>query len=206
MTKSIKTKIELIRLFLKHPISSIVIVDEKKKVIGFISKQDIIASSGMQADISISIEEVIKHHTNPVEVGDIASLKFLLKNFEKVKRIPIMDRGGNIVDMWERVQLITAWEGDGERDDLYSKIFDHFPAGVVITSAEHKIIYLNQPASLMSNVKGKKIGRNFSDVFNVKIEPPILRKEENGIICDAGYIKEGQMIKGIIYILTKQNF
>lgn len=198
--ESIKTKIELIRLFLKYPISLIPIVSENK-IIGFISKQDIIASSGMQSDISISIEEVIKHHINPVKEKDISSLKFLLKNFDKIKKIPIMDKNGNIVDMWERFQLITAWEGKEEMDGFYSKIFDNFPAGVVITSAEHKIIYLNKAASSISALKGKKIGRNFIDVFKVKIKPPALRKEENGIIYDAGYIKEGQ----IIYILAKKN-
>lgn len=202
--ESIKTKAELIRLFLKYPISSIIIVDEKERVIGFISRQDIIASSGRQADISISIEEVIKHHLNPVNEEDISSLKFLLRNFARIKRIPIMDRRGNIVDMWERFHVITAWEGEVERADSYSKIFDHFPAGVVITSAEHKIVYLNQVASSLSNVKGKKVGRNFIDVFNVQIEAPALKKEEGGMIFDAGYIKEDRKIKGIIYIINKK--
>lgn len=202
--ESIKTKVELIRLFLKYPISSIPIIGENKRVIGFISKQDIIAASGVQADISLSIGQVIEHHLNPVKERDITSLNLLLKNFDKIKKLPIMDKMGNIVDMWERFQLITVWEGEEERerDDFYSKMFDHFPAGVVITSPSNKIIYLNPLALSMSNVKGKKVGRDFGDVFNIQIEPPALRKEEKGFIFDVGYIKENQKIIGIIYIFT----
>ncbi len=206
MIEVIKTKIELIRLFLKYSINSIPVVSPKKKIIGFVSKQDIIASSGISDDISLSIVEVIKHHLNPVEEKDMHFLNLLLKNFDKIKKLPIMDEAGNIVDMWERFQLITAWEGEAERerDDFYSQVFDHLPVGVVITSADYKILYLNPSAASISNAE-EKIGRDFTSVFNVQIEPPVLRKKEGDFIFDAGYIKEGENINGVIYIVVKEN-
>jgi|GEM_PF-5391803 len=208
MSDVINTKIELIRLFLKYPISSIPIVNEKKGLIGFLSKQDIIASSGVQADIPIPITEVIEHHLNPIDrEKDLPGLNLLLKNFNKVKRIPVMDKMGNIVDMWEKIQLITAWEGEEERgkSNFYPLLFDHFPLGVVITSPKHKILYINQPAVSMSNVRGKKIGRDFKEVFNSEITPPVLRKKFGNLIFSAGYIKEEKKIIGIIYIITKED-
>ncbi|MEW6680783.1 MAG: CBS domain-containing protein [bacterium] len=206
MGESIKTKAELIRLFLKYPISSIPLVSEKKKILGFLSKQDIIASSGVKDDLSLSIDEVIKHHLNPVNCEkDIHFLNLLLKNFNKVKKLPVMDEGGNIVDLWEKFQFLTYWEGEDEKErvDFYARLFDSLPVGIVITSASFKILYLNPIASSFSKLKGKKIGRDFSDVFNLKIEPPALRKKEGDFVFTAGYIKNGENVEGIIYIIYK---
>ncbi|MEW6679720.1 MAG: CBS domain-containing protein [bacterium] len=203
--ESIKTKMELIRLFLKYPISSIPIVDEKRKILGFLSKQDIIASSGMKDDINLPIANVIEYYLNPIDKEkDIHFLNLLLKNFNKIKKLPIMDSSGNIVDMWERFELIAGWEGEEnkEKKGLYSKLFDHLPVGVVITSELGKILYLNPSASSISNTKGKKIGRDFKDVFNVKIEPPASRKKEGNFTFDAGYIKEDNKVEGAIYIIA----
>ncbi|MEW6104049.1 MAG: CBS domain-containing protein [bacterium] len=195
------------RLFLKYPISSLPIVDEKRKILGFLSKQDIIASSGMKDDINLPIADVIEHYLNPVDKEkDIHFLNLILKNFNKIKKIPIMDSSGNIVNMWERFELIAGWEGEEnrERRDFYSKLFDNLPVGVVITSEKGKILYLNPSASSISDTKGKKIGRDFYEVFNVKIEPPASRKKEGNFIFDAGYIKEDNKIKGTIYIIEKR--
>ncbi len=109
------------------------------------------------------------------------------------------------VGMWEKYEFLFAWGGDSEREkkSIYSSLFDNLLLGVVITSGS-KIIYINQSASSLSNVRGKKLGRDFYEIFGVKFEHFPSRIKRDGFIFDAGYIKENGDIKGIIYIITKE--
>jgi PAS domain-containing protein len=175
MKERVTTKAELIRLFLQCGVSTIPVVDQNRRIIGFLSKQDIIASSGITSDINISAEKVIEHHINLVDrTKEFSALNLLIQNFSKVDKIPVIDQRGTLVCFWQRSQLISAWEG--EKEGGYEELFERLLVGVIITDSSGKIVYLNPTASSM--VKGRKRGRNISDVFRVKIgEKPLFEKK-----------------------------
>ena len=195
--EKVNTKSELIRLFFLYSATSIPVVNNKKEIAGFLSKQDIIASSGMMEDLNIPIQKVIDHHLNIVDRENINSLNLLLQNFSRTKKIPVIDQKGKIVDIWQRSQLISAWEGTDETK--YPDLFDKLLVGMVVTDAFGKIIYLNPVAASMATEKGKKKGRNLSEVFPINLEPePILNKKVGSLIFDAAPTADGT-----IYIIRK---
>jgi PAS domain-containing protein len=197
MEEKVNTKAELIRLFFLYSAISIPVVNSKKEIIGFLSKQDIIASSGMMGDLNIGIQRVIDHHLNTVDRENINSLNLLLQNFSRTKKIPVIDQKGRIIDTWQRGQLISAWEG--EEETKYPDLFEKLLVGIVVTDTSGKIIYLNPVAASMATEKGKKKGRNLSEVFFINSEPePILNKRAGNLIFDAA-----PMVNGFIYIIRK---
>ncbi|MBU1598669.1 hypothetical protein KKG61_00960 [bacterium] len=197
MEERVSTKAELIRLFFLYSAISIPVVNNKKEIAGFLSKQDIIASSGMMEDLNIGIQKVIEHHLNTVDRENISSLNLLLQNFSRTKKIPVIDQKGKIVDTWQRGQLISAWEG--EEETKYPDLFDKLLIGVVVTDASGKIAYLNPAAVSMAAEKGKKKGRNISEVFPINLElEPIGNKKAGGLIFDAAPTADGT-----IYIIRK---
>ncbi|MFH0775058.1 MAG: hypothetical protein V2A53_06160 [bacterium] len=197
MEEKVNTKADLIRLFFLYSAISIPVVNSKKEIAGFLSKQDIIASSGMMEDLNMGIQRVIEHHLNTVDRENINSLNLLLQNFSRTKKIPVIDQKGKIIDTWQRGQLISAWEG--EEETKYPDLFDKLLVGVVVTDASGKIAYLNPAAASMATEKGKKKGRNLSEVFLVNLESePVLNKRVSGLIFDAA-----PMVDGVIYIIRK---
>ncbi|HAW49963.1 TPA: hypothetical protein DCX16_03315, partial [bacterium] len=102
MGESISTKMDLIRLFLKYPINAIPVVDEKKAIVGFISKQDIIASSQTTEDMNIPVEKIVDTHLNLFSSDNLQVLNLLIKNYNRIKKLPVIDKLGNIVGMWEK--------------------------------------------------------------------------------------------------------
>jgi PAS domain-containing protein len=197
MEEKVNTKAELIRLFFLYSAISIPVVNSKKEIAGFLSRQDIIASSGMMEDLNIGIQRVIEHHLNTIDRENINSLNLLLQNFSRTKKIPVIDQKGKVVDTWQRGQLISAWEG--EEETKYPNLFDKLLVGVVVTDPSGKINYLNPVAASMAVEKGKKKGRNLSEVFPINLEPePVLNKKVEGLIFDAAPI-----VDGFIYIIRK---
>jgi len=197
MEEKVNTKADLIRLFFLYSAISIPVVNSKKEIAGFLSKQDIIASSGMMEDLNMGIQRVIEHHLNTVDRENINSLNLLLQNFSRTKKIPVIDQKGKIIDTWQRGQLISAWEG--EEETKYPDLFDKLLVGVVVTDTSGKIVYLNPAAASMATEKGKKKGRNLSEVFLVNLElEPILNKKVGNLIFDAA-----PMVDGVIYIIRK---
>ncbi|MDI6751894.1 MAG: hypothetical protein QME07_03430 [bacterium] len=197
MEEKVTTKAELIRLFFLYSAISIPVVNSKKEIAGFISRQDIIASSGVMEDLNIGIQRVIEHHLNTVDRENINSLNLLLQNFSRTKKIPVIDQKGKVVDTWQRGQLISAWEG--EIKTKYTDLFDKLLVGVVVVDASGKINYLNPAAVSMAIEKGRKKGRNLSDVFPINLElEPILNKKIGSLIFDAA-----PMVDGTIYIIRK---
>jgi PAS domain-containing protein len=197
MEEKVNTKAELIRLFFLYSAISIPVVNSKKEITGFLSKQDIIASSGMMGDLNIGIQKVIDHHLNTVDRENINSLNLLLQNFSRTKKIPVIDQKGKIIDTWQRGQLISAWEGEDETK--YPDLFEKLLVGVVLTDTSGKITYLNPVAASMATEKWKKKGRNLSEVFFINSEPePILNKKAGNLIFDAA-----PMVNGFIYIIRR---
>ncbi len=197
MEEKVSTKAELIRLFFLYSAISIPVVNNKKEIAGFLSRQDIIASSGVMEDLNVGIQRVIEHHLNTVDRKNINSLNLLLQNFSRTKKIPVIDQKGKVVDTWQRGQLISAWEGEVETK--YTDLFDKLLVGVVVVDASGKIAYLNPAAVSMATEKGRKKGRNLSDVFPINLElEPILNKKIGNLIFDAA-----PMVDGTIYIIRK---
>lgn len=140
------TKADILRYFCRYPIMTLPIVTSKsKKLVGILSKSDIIASSGTTSDISTPANKVINHHIIPVNTAeDFQILQTLWQNYRKIDKLPVIDKSGKLVGYWGKYELISAWEGYPaftQRD--WDIIFAALELLIIIVDNDGKICYIN---------------------------------------------------------------
>lgn len=209
------TKIDILSFFYKYPIKNLPVVDKNKCIVGVLLKDSLIASSSVTSNLSTPLPKVISNHLIPVILErDYQILQGLLQNFKKVKIIPVIDMKGNVVDYWNKFEVICAWEGYPDLGiQQYETLFSNFPYPIVIVDNNLKVTYINLAGNeLVITGRGRKIiGKFLHEVFpflkNVNKSPIINEKiliEGEEFIYDAIPIKKGEEeIGGTIYMLRR---
>jgi hypothetical protein len=208
------TKSELLKYFYRYPIVAIPIVNKDKKIIGILTKKDLIAISGELSNLNTSLSKVTPECMIPIDTEkDFNVLQGFIMNYKKIDTLPVIDDRGKLVAFWRKIDLICAWEGESifsHRD--WSMIFDEFRNPAVLTDFDGKIVYFNpkfQDLFLKDKKRLKFLGKPLSSVVKslpVEIEKPIHNgsvkiKGQNFSYDGIPLIRENFLI-GILYIFS----
>jgi PAS domain-containing protein len=188
---------DLLRLFYRYDLLAVPVGSKFSEIEGFLLKSDILREL---VESSVDIKDVkgfIQRKKRELGREEIKKL------FHSTNTVPLIHPDGYILTFWNKQILL----GEEEKKDsplcwFMSLILENFPYGILCTSEEGKIIFLNTkimdffPFLKSENILDKKISTWFGDIVPKE-------KKEQRILIKA---KEQKFSLTILPIYYKKNF
>ncbi|MEW5767098.1 MAG: CBS domain-containing protein [bacterium] len=110
------SKGDLLKLFYRYSLQIIPVVDDDKRIIGFLRKSDLIAASGIVKDLNSPVDELIRVNLSQIKPQeDLDQLTDAIQNFKRIESLPVINQEGKIIDAWDKIDLMLAWAGKYDR-------------------------------------------------------------------------------------------
>ncbi len=168
----------ILEYFLKNPdLNTAVILDQDKKVMGALSKNDLIALLGDKLRLNDSIENLLSqsfHHLTIEQVDFMEISNYVKDNFED---LIITDQEGTYQGMatsWDLARLLIKQREDQEQ--LFKAILDSAHNGIVAVDCQAKVVLFNKAAEIMLGQKSSEaVGQPVADVIPNSRLPVVLK-------------------------------
>lgn len=143
--KNIKVT-DIIRLFFKHDVDILPIIDSKNTFKGLILKRDLIDHSGDITFIEKSFSSIVNNFLfKPTEKEFLQIISNLNENIE----FPVLNLKGQVVSLWRKKNLLDLFYGFTKSttkttlvpDIDFEAILNTLPVKILVTNSKDKIIF-----------------------------------------------------------------
>ena len=98
---------DALKMFLSRPVAALPVVDENRKLLGIITKTDLMTPANVVKQIS----DVYTQNVVTVQEGHTISRVIRMLQSKRVRAIPVIDRQGRLVGIVGRTEILTYYAG-----------------------------------------------------------------------------------------------
>jgi transcriptional regulator with PAS, ATPase and Fis domain len=202
---------DLLKYICGYGLNIIPIVDKNKRLVGVITKENLIATSSTIINLEKPLKEFIANNIVKINLPkDFQILLNLSKDYQKIKEIPVIDEEGNLIDYWNVKEILLSIDQEVIFSAVsWKKIFNELPLITIITDKRGRIILGNRFAK-EHIFKNKEWKNNFLSEIIPQLDKISERKklkklsiEGEKYSCFYNLVREEERILGKIFILIK---
>jgi PAS domain S-box-containing protein len=205
----------LIRLFYRYAINGIPVVDDMGRLMGLVTKSNLVKASSFTSNLKLSIKQIISDQLTPIdrEKSPEEVLESIVGGKE-IAELPVIDRAGKLVAFWNPKELSKAARNyDRLSPGSLGVVLKALTKGVVVVDGRGIIAYVNGFFEHLTGIKeSDAVGQELEAVIpHTKLMQAVEKREEifeirigtegKPVVYDAvPIVVDGDVVGGVLVV------